>query len=291
MKLLLHIGFHKTGTTFLQSTFQNNRELLEKKGLYYPSHGSFSNSKGEAISGHDKLVEGAILGKGVKELLPDMDKPISSVMLSAENLTHPFSPYKLEMFLDSKFCGDEIWEQIIILVSYKHPNKMISSHYLEVMLNGVNKRHLFYSDFIKLKKHQLERMLYNTNKRKGVKFIPFHSTSIIGDLSQCDVIPEINDTSFSIDNAIAYKSPKVESFVDFYNVKNINRINPVLPYLKLVNENFKNDFCINDFEDVNYKLLSISPGFKDKVIFKINYFVIIFNGIKNYCVYKLGMKY
>ena len=36
MKLILHIGTAKTGTTTLQHWFASNRESLQAQGIYYP---------------------------------------------------------------------------------------------------------------------------------------------------------------------------------------------------------------------------------------------------------------
>jgi hypothetical protein len=33
---VLHVGLHKTGTTFLQTVFENNRAVLADQGIYYP---------------------------------------------------------------------------------------------------------------------------------------------------------------------------------------------------------------------------------------------------------------
>lgn len=38
-KLVLHVGAHKTGTTFLQSTFFDNRAVLAEHGIHYPDMG------------------------------------------------------------------------------------------------------------------------------------------------------------------------------------------------------------------------------------------------------------
>lgn len=37
MKLILHIGTAKTGTTTLQHWFASNRESLQRQGIYYPN--------------------------------------------------------------------------------------------------------------------------------------------------------------------------------------------------------------------------------------------------------------
>ncbi|MFM8329186.1 MAG: hypothetical protein ACKN80_02965, partial [Actinomycetales bacterium] len=38
-KLIIHVGFHKSGTTALQESFHLNRKELEKHGVSYPEFG------------------------------------------------------------------------------------------------------------------------------------------------------------------------------------------------------------------------------------------------------------
>lgn len=47
--LLLHIGHHKTGSSFVQNTLRANREVLVNHGLLYPSRGD--NPRKNAITG------------------------------------------------------------------------------------------------------------------------------------------------------------------------------------------------------------------------------------------------
>lgn len=35
-RIVLHVGLHKTGTTFLQTVFETNRDALAEQGIYYP---------------------------------------------------------------------------------------------------------------------------------------------------------------------------------------------------------------------------------------------------------------
>jgi hypothetical protein len=43
-KLVLHIGTHKTGTTYLQNVFAKNSDLLLKHGILYPKSGQIHNA-------------------------------------------------------------------------------------------------------------------------------------------------------------------------------------------------------------------------------------------------------
>ena len=62
MKVILHIGCEKTGTTTLQRFMQLNRSLLQKRGICYPL------SPGEA--NHTKLAVAAISETKLKTFLP-----------------------------------------------------------------------------------------------------------------------------------------------------------------------------------------------------------------------------
>jgi hypothetical protein len=53
MKLLLHIGTEKTGTTTLQSWFGANRDLLQTQGIYYPKTLGIWNHRNLAIFARD----------------------------------------------------------------------------------------------------------------------------------------------------------------------------------------------------------------------------------------------
>jgi len=53
MKLTLHIGTQKTGSSALQSFLALNSDLLADYGILYPEHSSFSSAKmGEVSSGN-----------------------------------------------------------------------------------------------------------------------------------------------------------------------------------------------------------------------------------------------
>lgn len=64
-KLILHIGYNKTGTTAIQKSFKYNRKRLEKKGIFYPMH-----CRGKRKSpAHHSLAESLLFY--IKKPLPD----------------------------------------------------------------------------------------------------------------------------------------------------------------------------------------------------------------------------
>src|SRR5262245_38635613 len=56
MKLALHIGLHKTGTTSLQTTCTNARSMLAENGVCYPADTKLTHG-GEAHHGAARLLQ------------------------------------------------------------------------------------------------------------------------------------------------------------------------------------------------------------------------------------------
>lgn len=77
-KIYLHIGPHKTGSTYIQKVLFDSRKLLSDKGLYYPD-----NLIGPQW-GHHKLVE-AIKQRNEKEINLFLQKLSDVNFISSEN--------------------------------------------------------------------------------------------------------------------------------------------------------------------------------------------------------------
>ena len=87
MKLILHIGTHKTGTTALQQFLHANREALAARGFHYatPPHGlQHSNLVANALNGGESRSVQAFLTKHA-----DMARRhgAHTLLVSAENST------------------------------------------------------------------------------------------------------------------------------------------------------------------------------------------------------------
>ncbi|MBY6212246.1 hypothetical protein KUV95_11855 [Microbulbifer agarilyticus] len=87
--VVLHVGRHKTGTSSLQSFFNENREVLAASGIYYPKIGLRGNAHhlvAEAFSGPArKAVVSPCENTLVQELRKEMlQAPESTILLSSE---------------------------------------------------------------------------------------------------------------------------------------------------------------------------------------------------------------
>jgi hypothetical protein len=92
MTLVVHIGLHKTGTTYIQNELLTRRHELLQQGVLYPLAGMptdvLVSTRDGAQSGHAALTR---TGKGHRQLVSQMiaeaPQSVSTVLLSSENFT------------------------------------------------------------------------------------------------------------------------------------------------------------------------------------------------------------
>ena len=131
-ELILHIGFHKTGTTAIQELCYRNREkLLNKIGIYYPDTYGFPGHYvySFALNGYFPQWIPTELRKSENELLFDLKKEIENakpkrILISAEDFIGiPFKLRKVVEFLNPS--------RIKILCYIRRQDRMIESLYNE----------------------------------------------------------------------------------------------------------------------------------------------------------------
>lgn len=93
LQLVLHIGLHKTASTYLQNVLSARRYDLIEHGVLYPSTGMHPErpirTRDGAQSGQAKFT-GRTVGKQLLEdLLEEIPSTASTVLMSAEDFTHP----------------------------------------------------------------------------------------------------------------------------------------------------------------------------------------------------------
>lgn len=101
-KVLVHIGAHKTATSYLQGAFHANRKLLEPAGIYYPHIGP--NNAHHALAGQwirmNDVPDSFYGPRGPAGLWDDLIESYArrpgTLFLSAENFTRCF-PEKIDM--------------------------------------------------------------------------------------------------------------------------------------------------------------------------------------------------
>lgn len=95
--LVLHIGLHKTATTYVQNVLSSRRYDLLREGVLYPLAGSgllargvdppTTNTRDGAQSGHAAFTRAEDQQPAVAELLDELPDSVSTVLLSSEDFS------------------------------------------------------------------------------------------------------------------------------------------------------------------------------------------------------------
>ncbi len=139
MKLTLHIGLHKTGTTFLQRQFIRQSEQLAQQGWLFPQTGFTDHSsqaaKSEATPGHQGIVNAALAGNARlrKKLLQEIESArCENVLISCENLSFPFLlPEQRAMRMEKIRSFFSNFKNIEIIAVLRRPDSYLESLYRE----------------------------------------------------------------------------------------------------------------------------------------------------------------
>lgn len=92
LELVLHVGLHKTASTYVQNVLSARRYDLLEHGLVYPTTGTPGmkvRTRDGARSGHALLTYRKGTGELVEQLLHEVPADATTVLVSAEDFTHP----------------------------------------------------------------------------------------------------------------------------------------------------------------------------------------------------------
>ncbi len=139
MKLTIHIGLHKTGTTFLQRQFLKQSEQLAQQDWLFPRTGFTDHSghaaKAEATPGHQGIVNAALSGdkRLRKRLAQEIENAgCENVLVSCENLSFPFMPPDQRSQRLKKVADFfSAFEQIEVIAVLRRPDTYLESLYRE----------------------------------------------------------------------------------------------------------------------------------------------------------------
>ena len=129
MKLYIHCGYHKTGSSFLQTVLAKNREYLLHHKIYYPFSKYDKDMLQARISpGNGMELVTAIRNENNNKILELLKVWINEankinsqiILLSSEGFFHTFSNYKL-LKLFSECCSQLNLDEINALLFYRDP--------------------------------------------------------------------------------------------------------------------------------------------------------------------------
>lgn len=104
LSLVLHIGLHKTATTYVQNRLGARRYDLLREGVLYPTTGTVDgvgvSTREGAQSGQTLFTRGRYRKGLVADLLRELPDAVSTVLMSAEDFTLPRTKPTPADFLD-----------------------------------------------------------------------------------------------------------------------------------------------------------------------------------------------
>jgi hypothetical protein len=161
MRLILHAGTHKTGTTSIQKVLADNRDWLRKRGLIYPNGGSFFGGMSHHKFSHaltNSEACGAEQAKRFIDAVRAKAGPNDTVLISAEPIyRHVYGRDRWH-----GLAGDEYWlgrQRYLaavadcltgfdtrVLLFFREPQSFARSLYVEVQRRDV--WHGTFEDFL-----------------------------------------------------------------------------------------------------------------------------------------------
>lgn len=150
MELILHIGLHKTGTTFLQRALEQDRERLKSLGILVPKTGFLAqvgdNRRGAATPGHVGFY--GALRQGREEIFDQLREECAAsgcerVVISAENLSFPLqSAADRAWYLKRAEAGFGFFPRRKVIAVYRRPDEYVDRYWREhvFLANGWSRR-------------------------------------------------------------------------------------------------------------------------------------------------------
>ncbi|PIB26591.1 hypothetical protein BFP76_11900 [Amylibacter kogurei] len=133
--LYLHIGMHKTGTTYLQNILRENQEyLLENEGLFFPDYAGVQNgqltTRSGANSGHGAFTHRREQKSIHQRLIEDCErlKP-KSVLISSEN----FTIWRRRVTAKQYLARFQYFEKIVVILVLRRQDRWIESYYKQLL--------------------------------------------------------------------------------------------------------------------------------------------------------------
>lgn len=139
-RLVLHIGLHKTGTTYVQHHLRHHRDALKQHSILVPKTGFDTPISGRtgALSGHQGLV---------RALRQDDDatwrafhdeiaaSPARTVVVSAENFSFPTEPDR-DALIAQLFARLGNWASIDVVANLRAPQAYVEAFYAEWVVSA-----------------------------------------------------------------------------------------------------------------------------------------------------------
>jgi len=141
--VILHLGMHKTGSTFIQHHLTHHRNALLEAGIFVPGP-HYQNVQSETIregasSGHAKLILGVRSAEKStiwQELRRDVvQSGAKTVVISCENMLFPINADR-DVLLGNLMDHLSMFRSARVMAFVRRPDSFLESFYKEIVANG-----------------------------------------------------------------------------------------------------------------------------------------------------------
>lgn len=147
--LILHIGLHKTATSYVQNILSMHRYDLLREGVLYPTagtdEGASENTRDGAQSGHAQFYWAKDRRGLVSTMLNEVADNVSTVLLSSEDFSLPRRRPTPEQFLN-EFSGFGCAKVVLVL---RRQDAWIESYYKQFVDQYSNFETRSFGEFLR----------------------------------------------------------------------------------------------------------------------------------------------
>ncbi|WP_290522411.1 hypothetical protein [Alcanivorax sp.] len=230
-RIVIHAGFHKTGSTSLQLSAARGRQELIELGVLFPEAGydEWESHKGMATSGHSGVVAAPTIFfaelDSECERIEREGRSIKTVLVSAENLLHPNSTLGLERLISFLEKNKARYDPVIVFTN-REVEALYESHLKEVYSNQGAKILFDPYDFYQRKSASIEKL--HALKEQGrikIDMLPYGDIyqrigSLMEDASQVESVLGANHVnSYS---SKGEESNRLDIFKRYWRVRRVS---------------------------------------------------------------------
>ena len=226
MSTLIHIGPHKTGSTYIQKTLLNNKSILLENGFLYPDEHSWIN-----IYGHHKVANRVGIFNTDTSLYNQLNSQIKNSNISLIISSECFDRWNSKSV---KNLYDNIYGEIKVIYFYRKSVEVFYSEWQENVKHGSAEcfksfilRHISKpSESLLINKKIILNNWYQKNKNVNLSILDYdylllNKKDIVNEFSKCF----LNNIDLVKNNELVNKSLSIEKvellrILNYFHIRN-----------------------------------------------------------------------
>lgn len=241
-RLILHAGYHKTGTTAIQTFATHNREQLRARGIGYPplkldSQHDAHNRLAHALAGKGKRGLGQF--SKVSDLLASWRESCGTedLFISGEAFCRQFNLSDKGNWIDKRrkylqHVSDQLSEfEVSVVIVLRRQDEFAHSAYLENIMKGSSRSRISFKKFRKLLAQQ--NLRFEENLKAFSESFDQVKVLIYDDLIENRQLCQNFFSSLGIDTKALKEPGRIRRSPDYATARLKRILNPLIHHRKL----------------------------------------------------------